>query len=35
MTELAWIAEARKYLGISELSGKNDHPLLDIKIWTI
>lgn len=32
MNELAWIAEARKYLGMRELTGKNDHPLLE-KSW--
>lgn len=29
MTELAWIAEARKYVGLKENTGKNDHPKLD------
>jgi len=29
MNELEWIAEARKYLGQRELTGNNDHPLLD------
>jgi uncharacterized protein (TIGR02594 family) len=29
MNELPWIAEARKYLGFKEVSGKNDHQLLN------
>lgn len=29
MTELAWIAEARKFIGLRENTGKNDHPKLD------
>lgn len=33
MTELAWIAEARRYIGKRELTGNNDHPLLDAG-WT-
>lgn len=32
MTELPWISEARKYIGLREQTGKNDHPLLD-KGW--
>jgi uncharacterized protein (TIGR02594 family) len=32
MNELAWIAEARKYIGLKEITGKNDHDLLD-KGW--
>lgn len=28
-TELAWIAEGRKFIGLKEKSGKNDHPKLD------
>lgn len=32
MTELAWIAEGRKHIGLKELTGKNDHKLLE-KWW--
>jgi uncharacterized protein (TIGR02594 family) len=29
MTELPWISEARKHIGLREKTGKNDHELLD------
>lgn len=31
-TELPWVAEARKHIGLKEATGRNDHPLLD-KWW--
>jgi len=29
MTDLPWIIEARKFIGLKEKTGKNDHPKLD------